>query len=405
MQWPPDLPPKAEMDKLLQQTKMQVFMHKGAGWHGSLMAEHEFIWSFDCPTAWCSGEVIGFNPYLFFKLNEQNRVTLMVHEVRHTAHDHFTRFRDLPDQNHDEWNIAGDFIINNDLDDMGFDFDDLRAAGYPPCLDHTYDGMTTEQVYNARKQNPNSPPPPQGWEGDLKPNKGDPNKDVTGSGAKGQTKAITPEQAQAQKIQTMHKLVRARIASQMAGDEPGTIPGEIELMIENFLYPKLPWEVILARWFTDLSNDDYSYRRPNRRYEDEILPSLMGENGLEHLMYFWDVSGSVTDEQIAQQNAECKKIHDDICPEQMTVVTFDTKIRDIYEFAKDDDFKKIKVIGRGGTNLKPVHDLIKERRPTAAVIFTDLYCAPMQDPGIPIVWVVIDNPNKNPDFGKVIHMD
>ena len=187
--------------------------------------------------------------------------------------------------------------------------------------------------------------------------------------------------------------------------EAGVIPGEVEIHVEAYLRPQLPWEVLLAKFMTEVSQDDYSFRRPSRRYEDEYLPSRQGNNGLEHLCWYWDVSGSISAEEINSINTEIKHVHDTYAPKRMTVVTFDTKVQDIFEFYEGDTFTDLKLHGRGGTSLTPVYDHIRDNQPTAAIILSDLYCHPMGDnPGSQLLWVVINNPKAKVNFGKIIHM-
>lgn len=199
-------------------------------------------------------------------------------------------------------------------------------------------------------------------------------------------------------------IVRAVQAAKMS-KEFGNLPGELTLMVDEFLSPILPWEVLLQRYFTELSKDDYSWKRPSRRYDDEYLPSLLGENGLEHLIYYMDVSGSVTDEDLKRFISEVKYIHSNLAPKKLTVVTFDDEIQDVYEFADDDDFDRIEMHGRGGTSLREVFEHIEKHKPTAAVIFSDLYCSIMEkDPKVPVLWVVVGNPKAVTRFGQMIHI-
>lgn len=375
--WPHDLPPQAEMDGMLLRTKGQLFFEEGAGFLGSLLCAHELVWDFSEPTAWDNGEIIGFNPYFYLSLGDRERVTLLAHEVYHTAFDHFTRLEDTG-RCPDKWNEAADYAINLILDNFGYSFKNMN-----PLLNAKYSGMSTEEIYDTL------PIPPKG-----KPlNPGDIGSDLR-----------KPPEGSSQ-MDRITKIVAATQASRLAGDKAGTIPGEIELMVDEFLNPKLPWEVLLKRYFTALSNDDYSWKRPSRRYDEDYLPSLMGENGLEHLIYYLDVSGSVSDGDIQRFNSEVKFIHDDLTPKKLTLVTFDEKIQNIYEFTDDDTFEKIKVIGRGGTKLDEVYDHIKKHKPTAAVIFSDLHVKMMPNPRVPVLWVVVGNKSAKPPFGKTIHID
>ena len=189
--------------------------------------------------------------------------------------------------------------------------------------------------------------------------------------------------------------------------QAGSIPGQLELIVDEFLSPVIPWEQVLFNWFTDLITEDYSWRRPNRRYQDMYLPSLQSDaQRLTCLHYYFDVSGSVTDQMIKRFNSEVKYIKDTFNPEKLVLVMFDTKIHEIYEISENDVFDRIKVTGRGGTCLQCVHSHIEETKPTAAIICTDLECQPMQPlkVPIPIIWTVADNPHAKVPFGQIIHI-
>lgn len=364
----------ALLDRMMEKTKGRLFFKKGTGLLGSLLCNHTFIWDSDAPTAQCDGERIAFNPDFFLsKLTAETRVTVLAHELWHTGFDHMHR---RGNRDPKLWNYAADFVINGMLDDAGFSFEGLQ-----PCLDHQYDGMTTEQVYNLLEKDPSRCPVNPDLSGDIV-----------------EDDKITQEQV-------IKKQVKAVQAAKLGGTSAGNIPGEIEQIIDKFLNPVLPWEVLLQRYFTDLSQDDYSWRRPSRRYVDEYLPSLMGENGLEHLIYYLDVSGSISDQELLRFNSEVKFIHDELRPKRLTLVQFDDIIQEVIEFEQDDAFDKIKVTGRGGTNLEPVRAHIEEHMPTAAVIFSDMWVPPMsRDPGVPIFWIVMNNPYAQTKFGTQIHI-
>ena len=58
----------ALLDKEFSKTKAKLFTYKGAGFLGSLMADHKYIWDEDCATAWCDSVTIGFNPYFYLNV-------------------------------------------------------------------------------------------------------------------------------------------------------------------------------------------------------------------------------------------------------------------------------------------------------------------------------------------------
>lgn len=373
------LPDQRTLDSMLSKAKGRLLLHKGAGFLGSLLCSHNIIWSYANNTAWCNGTQIGLNPYFFVNLGINERVTLLAHELWHTGFEHMGR---VGGRHRKIWNIAADFIINNMLDTQGFSFHNMH-----PCLDHRYDGMTTEQVYERLMQSVQEALDEFDKivvEGGLEEDLQDP-VDATGTDIK----------------DTIHKAIQI---SKMS-NEAGVIPGEVDMIINTFLSPILPWETLLDRYFTELSKDDYSWARPSRRHETEYLPSLSGDNGLEHLMWYVDISGSVSDDDVRRINSEVKHVHETYLPKRLTLVTFDTEIQDIYEFTDEDIFDNIVIHGRGGTDLSEVYEHILQHKPSAAIIFSDLYCDIMEnDPGSPVLWVVVDNPRAETRFGRQIHM-
>ena len=296
-----------------------------------------------------------------------------------------------------------DIRINNDLKAMGFSFVGLEGA----CMDDKYPAdMPEEDIYEDLLKNAVQPPPMNPFDGDLGSEPGDPG---DGSGAEGNALPGPYNSGPPDKKATVEQLQAVAQAIQQAKlqKQAGSIPGQLELIVDEFLSPVIPWEQVLFNWFTDLITEDYSWRRPNRRYQDMYLPSLQSdEQRLTCLHYYFDVSGSVTDQMIKRFNSEVKYIKDTFNPEKLVLVMFDTKIHEVYEITENDVFDRIKVTGRGGTCLQCVHRHVEETKPTAAIIFTDLECQPMQPlkVPIPIIWTVADNPHAKVPFGQIIHI-
>lgn len=395
------VPDQAILDRLFAKTKGQLFLQsQGAGFLGSLMCSHRYAWDEDSYTAWCNGVSIGFNPQFFMWLSAPARVTVLAHELLHTFFDHMGR---CGDRCPDLWNQAADHVINLLLVSWGFDFTHVEEI--KPCKDPRFFNMTTEAIYEILIQ---EAPPSAGLVGvpDDKgiangPGKGMPTPDPSRP-LHGDVRPIPNADAAVTVKATQVKAIQAAIMAK----EAGMLPGEITLTIEEFLNPILPWDQLLARFFTALSQDDYSWKRPSRRYENEYLPSPDGDNQLEHLAYYIDVSGSVTDAQVLRFFSEVKHIHAVHQPKLISIVSFDDGIQNEISIAWDEPFEKIEITGRGGTELEPVREHIVKHKPTAAVVFSDLWCAPMKsDPQVPLIWVVIGNQKAQVPFGKKVHID
>lgn len=370
-----------KLDQLYRRTKGKLLFSKEAGFLGPMICHLDFQWDESIPTACVNGVMIKWNPHWFLTLSESMRVTVLAHEAWHVGFMHMVRVEDRDPQ---LWNIAGDYVINNKLHRDGYIFEGDHL------YDPQYDGMTTEQVYALLEQQfPKGTLPPtcslSGGSSDI---------DSSGDGP---TKA-----------EIIHTVMSAQTTAIMAGVNPGNIPGEITKTISDFLRPVLPWEILLQNYFNELVDTDRSFQRPNRRYQDPdpLMPGNMGTDGLEHLIYFLDVSGSISDKEVVRFNSEVKYIKDTFNPDKLSLVLFDTKIRDVFIFEKDDPFEKVVVTGRGGTDLRNVVEYANKQKPTAVVIFTDLEVSiPSTKIEAPTLWVCVNNPKKTVPYGKIIYLN
>ena len=370
----------ADLTRDLDKVKSAVFLSSNAAFLGSLMCTLKFVWDTSIETAGTDGLSIYWNPDFFKSIPREARETVLLHELWHVARLHGIR-RGTRDP--EQWNIACDIRINNDLIKDRRSFIGIEDCHKDPDIDKK-GVMTEEDIYDQLP-----PPPPTAkpvWgDGDIMDDQG--NADVHAAAV-------------------INNVVQAVQQAKMSG-QPGTVPGDIEAMLAKFLEPVIPWQSVLKKFFTDLLEEDYSWKRPNRRHQDIYLPSRYTDEGkLAHLVYFFDVSASVTDSQVTRFNSEVKYIWDEIQPEKLTVIQFDTRIQDVKVFTEGDDFSGIKVHGRGGTCLVEVRQWIIDNNPTAAIVFSDMWVAPMEPlpREIPIIWAIIGNPRVTPPFGKAIHI-
>lgn len=366
--------PQSDIDTLFNKTKGNLFFQKNAGYLGSLLCQVTFRWDSSIDTAGINPTTFVWNPDFFLSLDKDTRVTVLAHELWHNGYLHSVR---LGDRCPDIWNQAADHRINNDLKKHGY-----YMGGFPYLMDPKYedDSWTTDLIYD-----------------DLISSGGKPMERPMGSD-------VIYTDKQGDKDKAVSAVVGAMTTARMTGAPAGDMPGEIGMLIDKFLNPKLPWETILYNFFNALVQEEYSYARPNRRYEDPLLRGLTGRNGLEHLVYFVDVSGSITDEQVLRMNSEVKYIQEQLNPERLTLITFDHGIQDIFEFERDDPFPFIEIHGRGGTSLYEPWEYLKRNQPTACVVFTDLCVDIPENPGIPLIWVCTDNAYAEVPYGQLIHI-
>lgn len=365
-----------EINSALSKAKIQLMSRPDSTFFTTICFSLKFKWDDTCMTAYTNGTVLGFNPDFFMGMTPEERVGVMVHEAMHVAYLHMDR---LQDREHDIFNKAADHVINLQLLDRGFKLPEFRLA------DARFKGMGTEEVYKILMQEKQ-----QG-----KPNMPNPMEDLRSS------ELPSPELQQT--VQDI--LVRAQIQSKMANDKPGSIPGDIEIFLDNLLNPKLPWTKILRKYMQQFSKSDYSMRMPNRRFfPRHHLPSLYSES-LMDLACFVDISGSVTDDEFHRQVSETAGILRNMKPTKISFGQFDTEIKSVTNIKNLMDLSKVSFTGRGGTYIGPVLDWANENKPQLLLIFSDGGFNFYDDhkAKCPVLWIIYNNPGFVAPFGKVIH--
>lgn len=382
-------PTDMQLERMLDQARGEVFRNSNASFLGSIMCSMDFKWDEDgyvTTTAATDGKFVWWHKPDFVRCDQNEKKCTLLHEIWHPARMHFVRGIG---KDPDTWNRACDYRINNDMILDGYKLPNNGFWLFDPDIDK--DGiLSEEEIYDKLvKKEIKVPKNYKGGNKDLIPAPMDQNK---------QNQLVAQQVAM---------VVRAVQAAKAAG-KPGSIPGGLEQLLDKFLNPVVPWRSVLAQFMTDLTTEDYTWSERNRRYTHVYMPSLeLIPEGLESLAFFLDTSGSITDPAIERMNSELKYIWDTLKPKKLTIIQFDTKIHDVRVLNEGDDFKELKVYGRGGTSMVEVREWIEKNSPTAAIIFSDMECAPMERPSrdIPILWAVIPGGSAQlPDYGRVIHV-
>jgi len=168
--------------------------------------------------------------------------------------------------------------------------------------------------------------------------------------------------------------------------------------------PKPHWQAILAGYRDSYAKDDYTFRRPNRRFMPEwYMPTLYSDT-LKQVTAGADVSLSMKKKDIASIFCELVYIFDTMKPEKMRVMTFDTTVHLNEVFTEGDQLQKLELKGGGGTNVQPLLDSIRKEQPDFALIFTDGYFGTPNMDGIDtdVYWIINGNPGFKPPRGIVI---
>ncbi|AHC56551.1 hypothetical protein JJJA_0035 [Achromobacter phage JWDelta] len=374
-----------DLTRELDRAKAKAFLDSNSAFLGPILVGLRFAWDKTVETACTDGIDLKWNPDWFISLQPPARVTVLMHEIWHVARLHLIR-RNGRDPLW--WNYACDIWINNQLERDKFSF-----KGIENCWkDQQYHGKTEEEIY-AAIYDPQSPPPP--------PASGSFGED----GGAGDMQESPGGVTDAQREEILSTVTQAMHQAGISGN-PGSMPGDTERLITQFLKPVVPWQSLLQRFFNDMQDEDYSWSRPNRRFDDIYLPHRFLDDGkLEHLAYYLDVSGSITQQDLLRFNSEVKHVWDHYQPQKMSLIQFDTRISHVEEIEEGHRLDEVKIKGGGGTCLKPVREHIIKNRPTAAIIFSDMEVAPMEKLpfDIPVIWVVLGGRSSHkPSFGEVI---
>lgn len=339
------------------------------------------------------GESIRVNPEFSDKLTHSERVFVLAHETMHNVFQHMFR-RGARDPK--RWNIAGDYIINNELvrEKVGA----MPANGlHDPKLVEAGDG-TTEGVYGLLPESPK--------DGDKE--KSDGSGDGAGypdigeaGGPLDDCQDATGDKAElaAKEADMRVKIVQAANAAKMQGK----LSAGLERMVKEMTKTRIDWRMVLRRFLSERAKVELSYGRPKRRFlaDDIYLPGLTGEK-LGTLVFAVDCSGSINETTLAMFTAEMNAIKQDVCPAMVHVLYFDTKVLRQDSFDADTDLI-VKPCGGGGTAFSPVFEHIDRENlnPVACVFLTDLCCSDFGPaPSYPVLWASTDD--GNPPFGETV---
>lgn len=366
---------QTEKDKALSSAKIGL-LTKGSKFIATIAFSMKHVWDEDIPTAGTDGKTVRYNPDFFMSLSPKERIFLLAHEAFHIALLHLTR-RGKRDPM--IYNFAGDYVINQLLVDAGMSMPDMGL------YDIKYKGMTTEEVYDLLIKDP--PPAPQGGIGqDL-------------------LEGATEEEIQEIEANIVQTLVKAQTRSKMSGEKAGTVPNEVEIIIDELINPKLKWNEILERFLTDKAKDDYSWQRPNRFFQpDFIIPSQYSE-ALGELTVAIDTSGSLSQKDLIEILSEIQYIHETMKPSKLTIIDCDYKIHHIHEVKSSESITELEFSGRGGTSLHPVIEHCNKTQPQVLIYFTDLHAQQItEETEYPIIWICNSNHEPAP-IGETIYLN
>lgn len=419
---------KLTAEQRIERCHVQMMKHKNfALFSGLFMIGKVSVVDKDLPfTAQTNGLDVIYGRGFVDSLNDKQLSFLILHENMHKAYRHLVVWDKLYKQNAVLANMACDYVINLQI----HDYDPLQEVTEFPttpegknlgCMDEAYRGMDAHQVFlelvkkygkDAGKQTVYI------VGGGNEEGEGDEQGEVEGlpdgldehdwEGAEGMSEQ--EKESQAKEIES---------ALRQGSILVGKMGGNVDRNISEMLVPKINWKDALREFVKSVTQgkDQTSWRRLHKRYiaSDIIMPSSYAEN-VGSIIIGIDTSGSIGTEELTQFLSEVKSICDEVSPEAIDVLYWDTHVasRETYQSNELSNLvESTKPAGGGGTEPACVPKYIHKHgmRGECLLMLTDGYI-PEQEPSkwdipMPVLWCVKGNRHFNDSkvVGKVVHVE
>lgn len=355
-------------------------------------------------TAAVDGRNLFFNTQFFNAMDNKEIEFVIAHEIFHMVYDHLGRRHD---RNPMLYNIAADYIVNNELLDQGIG----AKPKIVDCFqDFKYRGWSSEQVYDelfdqAKKNGEEFLQELGEMLDEHLDLEGDSDQEGKGKGR--------PKYTKEELDQIKDEIKEAMInAAQTAG--AGNVPAGVQRIIKDLTESKMNWRELLRQQIQSTIKSDYTFSRPSRKgwHTGAILPGMNFQDTIDICVSI-DMSGSIGNAQAADFLGEIKGIMEEYQDYKIKVWCFDTSVYNEDDFIADDgrDISEYEIAGGGGTDFMANWKYMKDRdiQPKKFIMFTDGYAwDSWGDPDYcDTVFIIHSNHDKNLEgpFGVTAHYE
>jgi predicted metal-dependent peptidase len=365
-------PMDAKLDRVVREKLIsaRVGLLLKASFFGNLATRLKLINADEwCATAATDGRNFYYNTRFIEMLRPKEIEFLFGHEVLHCVYDHFGRRGDRDPQ---LWNIANDYCVNSDLvkHNVG-----EKITSVPCLYDRKYDGMSSEEVYDALYENATKIDIgklldqliDEHLDGD-----GDGEGDEEGEG-KGRPK-LSAEDKQAIK----DEIKEAMLAAAATVDGAGNLPAGVKRLIQQLTEPQMNWRELLRMNLESTIKADYTWMRASRKgwHMDAVMPGQKPDEMID-IAVMLDASGSISETMLKDFLSEIQGIMDSFPAYRIHVATFDTECYNPAQYDSDnlDSMIDYEVSGGGGTDFDCIFTYLKDQEitPRRLIVFTDGY--------------------------------
>lgn len=344
----------------------------------SILMKRQLIEDRTIPTAAVDqrGQIY-INPDWFAKLSVDEIVFVLAHEIGHVIGQHALR---RGARNPKKWNIAGDAWINDMLKASGIGQQMSGCVDMPGSKDETVD-----EIYNKLPDMPPDGPGP-GGTGDDIIERGGPMSAEEATRIDAEIRVEVAQAAQAAKAQ-------------------GKMPAALAKIIADLIDPGTPWHEILERYMTSFTRGDYTWSRPNRRFADiAYLPSTGKVAEMGEVVIQVDVSGSISQRELAYYNGHMSRIIEQCRPERVHVLYVDTAVCKHQVFEQGEEVT-LEFYSGGGTDMEEGFNFLAKEgiEPEVFVCLTDGYTDfnVANAPSYPVLWCI--SSDITAPYGENIH--
>jgi predicted metal-dependent peptidase len=373
-----------------------------------------------CNTALTDGSRIFFDIDFYTKLNDNQRMFVLAHEVWHVVYMHFLRQQT---RKHDIWNIASDCEINRMLKEAGFI--SPPDVCYP---EEKVKDKSAEEIYeyilkkyknvsnyfqSLRDNNNSNKNSNNGGDGEKYPITGQFDEHITNQKDNKPTKIPSDQWGEKGFDPDFKPYIESDIAEKIRESviseaqryerTQGTLPEYITRVIDKIRKPEINWREYLTQFVTSCIGDRRVWLPPNRHHvwSGNYFQSRRGES--INVIVTVDTSGSTTAD-LPKFMSELISLIETFGNYELTIIQCDATVQDISSYDSFNEFpieeiKNFKWKGFGGSDLRPAFDEILKMNTEATfhIVFTDGYIStPDKNPlNIPTLFVLTQDGNES----------
>jgi predicted metal-dependent peptidase len=376
----------------IERAHVEIMAHKSTMEYAGVIMVGKYIVNPDVPTARTNGIDCEYGKDFVESLSESDLRGLILHENLHKAFQHTFLWKHLYEANPRTANMACDYVINLIIKDIERDSAGFVTLPKQGLVDERFRDMDSQQVFDLLQQDQ------------------DENGGESGDSGLDEHDWTTGEQMPGEAQEQIRKEIdQALRQGQILAGKMG---GRMSRQLGELLEPKVRWQDQLREFLSSLSDgkDVSTWQRVNRRWlqHDMYMPSTLSES-MGRIVVGIDTSGSIGGQQLNEFLSEVKAICDNVKPEMIDLLYWDTEVAAHEVYAREELGKLVsstKPAGGGGTDAACIPEYIKARgiKPECAVVLTDGYVSSWGKWQHPVLWCVVGGNKATAPVGQTIHV-